>query len=182
MSHRPAAGRHDRGHEHGLPARPLVRIGGFDPAYRFYLDDADMACASPRRSAARRSCRLPRSITASRPRPRRREDRMPTDLFDVGRSLAIYLRAHLGAAAAPAALAAHREGERRRLLRYMVSGHAAPAMSAALLSRFDDGRATGCGGGRRSRELAAPDGACAFREDAARASGSSRAARGRAAT
>jgi O-antigen biosynthesis protein len=117
----------------------LGKMGGFDPAYRFYLDDADMAvrladaCC---RAAIVPLAQVHHGFAAS---SRRRQDRMPTDLFDVGRSLVLYLRAHLGEAGAAPALALHREGERRRLLRYMVTGHAAPGDVAALLARFDEG-------------------------------------------
>jgi hypothetical protein len=64
---------------------------------------------------------------------------MPTDLRDVGRSLALFIRAHLGAPEVPRVLALHRDAERRRLLRYMVSGHGEPRDVAALLATFDSG-------------------------------------------
>ena len=33
----------DRGHEHGRPAvGRWPRLGGFDPAFRFYLDETDL--------------------------------------------------------------------------------------------------------------------------------------------
>lgn len=146
----------------------LVRLGGFDPAYRFYLDDADIAL---RLSDARlRAALVPRAQVhhAFAPSSRRRRDRMPADLFDIGRSLAVFLRLHLGAAGASEAIAAHRDGERRRILRYMVSGQAEPRDLRRLLARFDEGvregRAVDAGA---PRALSPAAGEARFREDGA---------------
>jgi O-antigen biosynthesis protein len=145
----------------------LARMGGFDPAYRFYLDDADMAVRladAGCRAAIVPLAQVHHGFAAS---ARRRQDRTPTDLFDVGRSLVFYLRAHLREVGVPAALALHREAERRRLLRYMISGHAAPGDVARLLARFDAGACdahhaqTGI-----PRVIPPPPAAASFRTDA----------------
>jgi GT2 family glycosyltransferase len=146
----------------------LARIGGFDPAFRFYMDDADMAIrlsAAGHRVAVVPLAQVHHGFAAS---ARRRADRMPTDLHDIGRSLALFLRAHLGEAETPHALAAHRDCERRRLLRYMVSGHAEPRDVAARLAQFDAGAAEGL----QLRigplaEIGPPPGAARFRMDQA---------------
>jgi GT2 family glycosyltransferase len=117
----------------------LLRLGGFDPAFRFYLDDADLSVrlqGAGHRAAIAPLAQVHHAFAAS---PRRRADRMPTDLRDVGRSLALFIRAHLGAPEVPRVLALHRDAERRRLLRYMVSGHGEPRDVAALLETFDSG-------------------------------------------
>jgi hypothetical protein len=144
----------------------LARMGGFDPAFRFYLDDADMAVRladAGCRVAVVPLAQVHHGFAAS---ARRRHDRMPTDLFDVGRSLVLYLRAHLGGTGAPEALALHRAAERRRLLRYMVSGQAAPGDVARLLARFDAG-ACDADGARTGipREIPPPPAAASFRTD-----------------
>jgi GT2 family glycosyltransferase len=146
----------------------LARMNGFDPAFRFYMDDADMALrlsAAGHRVAVVPLAQVHHGFAAS---SRRRADRMPTDLYDIGRSLAFFLRAHLGKAEMPPVLAAHREGERRRLLRYMVSGHGEPRDVGRCLAQFDAGAADGLRVQARSpAELGpAPEGAC-FRNDPA---------------
>jgi hypothetical protein len=121
----------------------LVRMGGFDPAFRFYMEDADLAIrlsAAGHRVAVVPLAQVHHGFAAS---VRRRADRMPTDLHDIGRSLALFLRAHLGERSVAPALAVHRDGERQRILRYMVSGHAEPRDVAARLAQFDAGAAEG---------------------------------------
>jgi GT2 family glycosyltransferase len=155
----------------------LARVGGFDPAFRFYLDDADMALRlrkAGHRVAITLLAQVHHGFAAS---SRRRADRMPTDLYDVGRSLALFLRTHLGDAGTPEALSAHRDGERRRLLRYMVSGHGEPRDVGRGLAQFDRGVADG----QRAqtglpRDLGAPPAHACFREDPA---GRSRVLQGR---
>jgi GT2 family glycosyltransferase len=137
----------------------LLSLGGFDPAFRFYLDDADLALRlsdAGHRTAIVPLAEVHHGFAAS---DRRRADRMPTDLHDVGRSLALFLRAHLGTAGAPGVLGLHRDAERRRLLRYMVSGHAEPRDVAALLATFDAGAAEGAGEAARAPRTLAPTGA-----------------------
>jgi hypothetical protein len=149
----------------------LTTLGGFDPAFRFYLDDADMALRL--RDAGHTAAVVPQAVVhhGFAPSARRRRDRMPTDLHDIGRSLAIFLRAHLGAAAAPAALALHREGERRRLLRAMIAGLCEPRDVGRLLARFDEGAGDGMAATFGSpRRIAPPPGGAVFRDDAAPAS------------
>ncbi len=121
----------------------LVRLGGFDPRYRFYLDDADLAVRlsdAGMTTAVAPLAQVHHGFAAS---ARRRADRMPTDLFDVGRSLAIFLSAHLWDGDNGPFLALHREAERRRLVRYLVSGHAEPRDVRRLLARFDAGALDG---------------------------------------
>jgi GT2 family glycosyltransferase len=121
----------------------LARMGGFDPAFRFYMDDADLSlrlAAAGHRVAVVPLAQVHHGFAAS---ARRREDRMPTDLHDIGRSLALFLRGHLEDGMVVPTLDLHRDGERRRLLRYMVSGHAEPRDVAARLAQFDAGAAEG---------------------------------------
>jgi hypothetical protein len=121
----------------------LVRLGGFDPAFRFYMDDADLAVRlrdAGQPVAVAPLAQVHHGFAAS---ARRRADRMPTDLCDVGRSLAIFLRVHFTPGDAAAVLALHRDAERRRVLRYMQSGHAEPRDVGRLLAGFDVGVADG---------------------------------------
>lgn len=144
----------------------LLRLGGFDPAYLFYMDDADVALRAFNAGLDTVLVPLAQVHHAFAPSRIRRRDRMPTDLFDIGRSLAIFLRAHLGSEEAPAALALHREGERRRIIRYMVSGHAEPRDLRLLLGRFDKGAVDGLVADFGERQdIEARDGQARFRGD-----------------
>jgi GT2 family glycosyltransferase len=145
----------------------LAALGGFEPAFRFYLDDADIALRlhdAGHPTAVAPLAQVHHGFAAS---VRRRRDRMPLDLFDIGRSLAIFLRAHLGAEAAPAALALHRDGERRRLLRAMIAGLCEPRDIGRLLARFDEGVREGMAASFGiARDIATPPAGAAFRQDA----------------
>jgi GT2 family glycosyltransferase len=121
----------------------LLRLGGFDPAFRFYMDDADISLRVRDAGLAAALVPLAQVHHGFAPSRLRRRDRMPLDLYDNGRSLAIFLRRHIGPDGMAPALAAHREGERRRVLRYMVTGHCEPRDVRTLLSRFDHGARDG---------------------------------------
>jgi hypothetical protein len=74
---------------------------------------------------------------------RRAADRCPLSLFEVGRSLALFLRRHGDSSSIPKVTAHFRDQERRRLLRHMVTGGCGPEEVGALLATFDAGLADG---------------------------------------
>lgn len=129
----------------------LRGIGGFDPAYRFYLDEADV------------NLRLgPQGLTAVVPlaqvhhgfeaSARRRADRVPTDLHEIAASTAVFLRRH-----APEALtggvALLREQQKARLDRHQRARQLTVAQVATLLHGLEQGWADGAG---RALESLAP--------------------------
>jgi O-antigen biosynthesis protein len=122
----------------------LVALGGFDPAYRFYLDETDL---NLRLAAARATvalvplARVHHGYSAS---DRRRGDRTPLSLFEIGASQAVFLRRHLppGPRAAQL-LAGFRDDQRRRLLRFMVRGGLEPRDVGRLMQTLDDGISEG---------------------------------------
>lgn len=76
----------------------LVAAGGFDPAFRFYLDETDLnlrLAATGARAALVPNAQVHHAFAASE---RRRADRAPVSLHDVGASLALFLRRHAGGA------------------------------------------------------------------------------------
>lgn len=120
----------------------LLAVGGFDPAFRFYLDETDV------------NLRLaPRGLTAVVPgavvhhgfaaSARRRADRTPLSLHDIGASTAVFLRRHADPTQHAAALVALRAGQRARLLRMMVEGRIEPFALAPLLATLEAGIAEG---------------------------------------
>ncbi len=116
----------------------LARIGGFDPGFRFYLDDTDLnlrLAASGHATALVPLAQVHHGFAAS---PRRRADRLPLDLFENGASLSLFLRKHAPDRVQPV-IDATREAERRRLLRYLVTGQAEPRDVPRVLATFDAG-------------------------------------------
>ncbi len=75
----------------------LLALNGFDPAFRFYLDDTDISMRLM--NAGYRACVAPHAEVhhTFAPSPRRTAARRPKQLFDIGRSTAIFLRRHPGA-------------------------------------------------------------------------------------
>lgn len=117
----------------------LLALGGFDEAFRFYLEDADLSlrlAGAGHAVSFAPDAQVHHSYAAS---ARRGAERQPLTLFDIGRSVALFLRKHAEDAGAATALAAVRADQRRRLLRHMVIGTCAPGDIGRLLKDFDDG-------------------------------------------
>jgi len=120
----------------------LDDLGGFDEAFRFYLDETDLNM----RIAARRlkTAIVPRAqvhhgYAAS---ARRTAQRAPTDLTDIGRSTAVFARKH--GADLNAAEVALLDAQRIRLLRFMRDGMICPEdvrrLMKTLKAGLHDGR------------------------------------------
>jgi hypothetical protein len=119
----------------------LVDLGGFDPAYAFYLDETDLnlrLAARGARTALVPSAVVHHGLAAS---PRRRDDRVPLTLVDVGRSLRHFAETHLGQAD-PQVLARETAERRLGLIRQMVAGRIEPRDIRRLLATLADGWAT----------------------------------------
>lgn len=126
----------------------LLGIGGFDPAYRYYLEDSDLSIRL--RKAGHRAVVTPlaevhHALAAS---PRRTGWRVPRTLFDIGRSTAIYLRRH-SAGDVDELFERARTQERRKAVRQMVRGALEPGDVARLMQTFVAGWEEGV-----SRDLA----------------------------
>lgn len=122
----------------------LHSIGGFDPAFRFYLDDTDLAFRIGTRGLKTRF--LPSAVVhhAFGPSAQRDADRVPLSLYDIGASTAAFLRKH-----APGdmdeAIARLAEDQRARLFRLVrrrkIGARAMKALTDGLREGLDEGRA-----------------------------------------
>ncbi len=116
----------------------LIDVNGFDPAFRYFLEDADLSMrmmASEYRSVVAPLAEVHHSFAAS---ARRTSLRMPRRLFEIGRSTALFLRRHPGGDLEELR-ARLRARERGRLLRHLVIGTCEPRDVGALLRDLDAG-------------------------------------------
>lgn len=122
----------------------LLGAGGFDPAFRFYLDDADVNLRLAARGGLTAVVPLAQVHHGFAASPRRRADRAPRSLHDIGASTAIFLRRH-----APdrigAGLTLLRDAQRCRLVSMMIDGRIAPGDIRRLMRGLETGIAEGLG-------------------------------------
>ena len=121
-----------------IRTQALVNVGGFDEAYRYYLDDADISMRLNKfgcRVAVVPAAEVHHSYAAS---PRRSSRRAPSDLFEIGRSSAIYFRRHK-ATNFEELLERITRREWARIIRHMVNGTCEPRHVRQVLSTLDAG-------------------------------------------
>ncbi len=121
----------------------LADMGGFDPAYRFYLDETDLNMRLARKRLATAIVPLARVHHGFAESPRRRADRVPTTLFEQGASLSVFLRRHAPASTHDAARAADFSEQRKRLTRHLIDGKIEPRDMRRLLAGLRDGYRAG---------------------------------------
>lgn len=121
----------------------ITSIGGFDPAFRFFLDETDVNLRLAR--AGHASAIVPLAVVhhGFAESARRRADRVPRDLFEIGASMAAFLLRHCAEALRAPQLARFAEEQRRRLLRHMVAGRLEPRDVRRLMTRLQAGFAEG---------------------------------------
>ncbi|MGO4914546.1 glycosyltransferase family 2 protein [Pseudogemmobacter sp. W21_MBD1_M6] len=121
----------------------LALIGGFDPVFRFYLDETDVnlrLAAARHKTAIVPLAEVHHGFAANR---FRRENRAPRDLFEIGASFAAFLRKHAAPDQRDAAFAVFRSTQRRRLVRYMVDGRLEPRDVRRILAGLESGFSEG---------------------------------------
>lgn len=137
----------------------LFWIGGFDPAFRFYLDEADV------------NLRLaPFGLTAIVPlalvhhgyeaSAHRRADRVPLSLHEIAASTAVFLRRHAPQSDPDAAFGQLRAHQSARIDSHRAAGRLSDAEGAHLMTSLTDGWAEGCT--RDLKPLVARVGSAAF--------------------
>ncbi len=117
----------------------LADLGGFDPAYHFYLDETDVnmrLAAKDCLTAIVPMAQVHHGFAASR---RRRGDRVPLDLFEIGASLVAFVLRHGAGLDHDTIRQSERDRQRKRLLGHMVAGRIGPEDVGRILATFDAG-------------------------------------------
>lgn len=124
--------------------KTLEDLGGFDPRFKFYLDETDLNL----RLAARGLCtaiapqaEVHHGFAAS---ARRRDDRAPRDLFEIGASTAVFLDKHCPKDLREAAWKRVCQEQRARAVSHMVAGALEPRDVSRLIrglkAGYDQGK------------------------------------------
>lgn len=121
----------------------LARIGGFDPRFRYFLDETDLNLRLAREGMVTALVPLAEVHHGFAASDRRRPDRAPTDLRQIGASWAVFLARHCAPDQAGAAQRRVVGHERRRALQMMVDGRLEPRDVGRLMASLDAGFAEG---------------------------------------
>ena len=121
----------------------LAAIGGFDPAFRYFLDEADVNMRLAAAGGQAAIVPLAEVHHGFAPSDRRHTNRMPKTLFDVGASHAVFLRKHAHPADHIGSISRFSGSQRASLLRHMVAGRCEPREVREVLQSLEAGLAAG---------------------------------------
>lgn len=121
----------------------LIALGGFDPAFHYFLDETDLNMRLAR--AGHATAIVPRAEVhhGFAANPTRSKTRVPRDLFDIGASWAVFQRKHIAEGDRAHQWKRLRDDQRKRLLGHMVQGGLEPRDVRRLMRRLDRGYAEG---------------------------------------
>lgn len=124
-------------------ADTLRAIGGFDPSFRFYLDEADvnLRMATLGLTAIVPEAQVHHGFEAS---ARRAANRVPLSLFDIAASTALFLRRHQPAPDLAMGLRQLSHREAQRLSQHRRTGRLNARAETDLLLSMAKGWAAGC--------------------------------------
>ena len=120
-------------------------LGGFDPAFAYYLDDSDFNLRlgqADKKTAIVPLAQVHHSTAASE---QRKPNRMPLSLYQIGKSTAIFLRKHSPTESHTALLEAVLKTQHRRLVQHMIKGNCKRRDIARLLETLKTGMRDGQG-------------------------------------
>lgn len=120
----------------------FASLGGFDELYRYFLEDTDLSLRIANAGLPMAVAPLAEVHHAFAPSLRRTKLRTPTDLFDIGRSSAVFLRRHLGRDL-DEMYTRIQIRERARLLQHMQIGSCEPRDVGRRLEGLKSGWADG---------------------------------------
>lgn len=121
----------------------LVELEGFDPGFAFFLDETDLNLRLARAGYATAIVPMAEVHHGFAASPRRRTDRVPRDLFDIGASWAVFQRKYVPQTDRTGHWRAIRASERARLVGHMMTGRLLPGDVRRLLARLDQGYGQG---------------------------------------
>lgn len=138
----------------------LIDLGGFDPAFHYFLDETDLNMRLARAGHATALVPLAEVHHGYAANRMRSAARVPTDLFDIGASWAVFQRKHVAQTDRAAHWRSLRHEQRGRLLRHLQAGTLEPRDVTRLLKRLDRGYADGAlrpsGAARLARHPVSP--------------------------
>ena len=117
----------------------LAELGGFDPAYRFYLDETDIDMRLAKAGHVTAIAPLAQVHHAFAPSIRRAPSRAPRDLFEIGASLAVFLRRHCPPARHAEVITRFRADRNAALITHMNIGRLEPGAVLRLRRRLKQG-------------------------------------------
>ncbi|MSU91545.1 glycosyltransferase [Rhodobacteraceae bacterium 2CG4] len=121
----------------------LTGIGGFDEAFRFFLDEADVNLRLSQAGWSAAIVPLAEVHHGFAAGPLRTRRRVPTSLFEIGASLAHFLNRHAAPADIAPRLDEFRAEQRRRLRQHHLIGQLDGPAMRRLLQGLEDGFADG---------------------------------------
>lgn len=121
----------------------LIGLGGFDPAFHYFLDETDLNMRLAQAGHATAIAPLAQVHHGFAANGSRTAARVPRDLFDIGASRAVFQRKHVAEHQRVPQWARLRMSERVRLLGHLVAGGLEPRDLRHLMRRLDNGYAEG---------------------------------------
>ncbi len=115
------------------------RIGGFDPGFSYFLDDSDLNVRMAKAGFKTAIVPLAQVHHATDQSERRLHNRLPKNLWDVGKSTAIFLRKHCPADQRALAWRDMQQNQRRQLVRQMLQGNCEPQGVERLMGSLAEG-------------------------------------------
>ncbi|WP_299684467.1 glycosyltransferase [uncultured Tateyamaria sp.] len=133
----------------------LVTLEGFDPGFAFFLDETDLNLRIMRAGHATAIVPMAEVHHGYQASPRRRPDRVPRDLFDIGASWAVFQRKYIPERERLDHWHPLRLAERRRLVSHVVAGRLEPGDVRRLMRRLDQGYGQGLARHRGGAQVSA---------------------------
>ncbi len=121
----------------------LVSLGGFDPAFHYFLDETDLNMRLAKAGYATAIAPMAEVHHGYAENRMRTTARVPTDLFDIGASWAVFQRKHIPQNDRAVQWRSLRDEQRQRLLGFLQTGQVEPRDVRRLMKRLDHGYADG---------------------------------------
>lgn len=138
----------------------LVELGGFDPAFHYFLDETDLNMRLARAGHKTAIVPLAEVHHGFAANATRTAQRVPRDLFDIGASWAVFQRKHVPEGDRSDQWKRLRDEQRRRLLTHLVEGGLEPRDLPRLMRRldagYDEGRVRAFGAGQLAAHPSKP--------------------------